>query len=246
MLRLLRFFRFHAWYGRTPPDADALAACRAMAERLPGLSAERIWSELRRILLAPDPAAALELMAENGILDHVLSEARMRPRLAALVEIERRLELDADTVRRLIAVLELAPDAAPALARRLRLSRKESVRISDNIDHADALSADMDGRACRKMLHLLGADLFRDRVLIGWAGDGDDAWEVPWRAAEDWRPVAFPLNGADVFALGVTKGPGVGRILRRVEDWWIEQDFQPDRAACLQRLAEEATNEGKA
>jgi poly(A) polymerase len=98
----------------------------------------------------------------------------------------------------------------------------------------------MDARASRRALYRLGADTFRDLALIGWAGDGAEAWATLWRAAADWRKPAFPLKGADALALGVAKGPEVGRILGRVEEWWIGEDFRPDRPACLQRLAEEA------
>ena len=83
-------------------------------------------------------------------------------------------------------------------------------------------------------------------ALIGWAGDGEDAWSGTWRAVEKWRPPAFPLTGADALALGVSTGPAVGRVLGRVEDWWIGEDFRPDRPACLRRLAEEAARAGEA
>ena len=246
VLRLLRFFRFHAWYGRSPPDKDALAACRAMADRLPGLSSERVWSELRRILLAPDPAAALDLMAEYGVLDHLLPEARPRARLAALCRLENRLEFAPEAVRRLVSVVDVTPDAAAGLARRLRLSNKQRDRIVANVEHAGALTSGMDARASRRALYRLGADLFRDVVLVGWAGDGVAAWEGLWRSAEDWQPPAFWLTGRDALSLGIAKGPAVGRALGRVEEWWIGEDFGPDRAACLQRLREEVAQAGDA
>ncbi len=242
VLRLLRFFRFHAWYGKGAPDDDALAACRAMADKLPTLSAERVWAELRRILLAPDPAAALDLMADNGVLDHVLPEARSRPRLARLCALEARLGLDADAILRLIAVIAIDGKAAPDLARRLRMSNKENARVAANLDQAEAVAPGLDDRASRRALYALGADLFRDRVLIGWAEDGDDdAWPDAWRASAAWRRPVFPLKGADAIALGIPKGPAIGGALSRVEDWWIDADFRPDRAACLARLAAEAT-----
>lgn len=241
ILRLLRFFRFHAWYGRTPPDAEALAACRAMADRLVGLSAERVWSEMRRILLAPNPAAALDLMAKNEILDHVLPEARQRARLTALCHLEDQLGLEPDDVRRLLAVIDVTPDEAARLVRRLRLSRREGSRIIAVVEHARELNSKMDAKSSRRALYRLGTELFRDAALIGWAGDGVAAWAGPWGVAEDWLPLAFPLNGADALALGVVKGPGVGRVLGRVEEWWMGENFGPNRAACLRRLEKEAT-----
>lgn len=240
VLRLLRFFRFHAWYGRSPPDEEALAACRAMADRVAGLSGERIWAELRRILCAPEPAGAIDLMAENGVLGRVLPEARPRARLAALCQLEDRLELDSDAVRRLVAVVDVTPDDAAGLARRLRLSRKEGVRIAAVVEHAVALTSGMDPRASRRAIYRLGADLFRDVALIGWAGDGVAAWAGPWRVVEDWRTPTLPVTGEDALALGVDKGPAVGRILGRVEEWWIGEDFRSNRAACLRRLRKEA------
>lgn len=244
VLRLLRFFRFHAWFGRPPPDEEALTACRAMADRLPDLSGERVWSELRRILLAPDPAAALDLMAENGVLDHVLPEARPRARLAALGRLEDRLGLEPDVVRRLISAIDVTSDGASALARRLRLSNKERSRIVSNAEIPDSLTSVMNERKSRAALYRLGPDLFKDVVLIGWAGDGAAAWAEPWRIGETWVPPEFAVTGADALALGIAKGPEVGRLLRRVEEWWIGEDFQPDRAVCLRRLRDAAAQTG--
>ena len=75
ILRLLRFFRFFAFYGSAPADVEALNACRDMAPQLNQLSVERVWKELSRLLLAPDPTQAFSLMSSYGILAHILPEA---------------------------------------------------------------------------------------------------------------------------------------------------------------------------
>ena len=54
--------------------------------------------------------------------------------------------------------------------------------------------------------------------------------------AETWEAPTFPLTGADVLARGIPEGPEVGRLLKAVEEWWIERDFEPDRTALLDRL----------
>src|SRR6478672_10767184 len=67
-LRILRFFRFYAWYGRGEPDAEAMAACAALAEGMTRLSAERVSKEMLKLLAAPDPRRAVAAMREAGVL----------------------------------------------------------------------------------------------------------------------------------------------------------------------------------
>jgi len=114
-LRILRFFRFLAWFGRAPADSAALAACAEGAKGLDGLSGERIAQELLKLLAAPDPLPALRLMAETGVAAHVLPVPLDEAGLA-------RLDA-ADPVLRLAALVAGAGSAAvAAICARLKLS----------------------------------------------------------------------------------------------------------------------------
>ncbi len=256
VLRLLRFFRFYAYYGRPPVDRDALAACRAMAPALPTLSGERVSGEMLRLLAAPDPASVLRLMYGERILEHVLPEAGDFGRLRQLAWLEsrglRREGLHPDALRRLAAVLETDADGAAAVAARLRLSNRQTERLVTLAAPAAAPAPHMDRRQRRRLLRRLGAEGFRDLVLLGWAGDRASApRDGPWTSedwaallaeADAWTPVALPVKGRDVLDLGVPPGPRVGDLLRRVEDWWEARDYRPDRAACLARLRDLAAD----
>src|SRR5207302_5456917 len=112
VLRLLRFYRFHAHYGRGEADETARAACRKLATLLPGLSGERVAAELLKLLAAPDPLPAIDLMIEDGVLAVVLPEALRRDRLAGLLP----LEPEADRIRRLSALLVSELGAVEAVA----------------------------------------------------------------------------------------------------------------------------------
>ncbi|MEE8333634.1 MAG: CCA tRNA nucleotidyltransferase [Alphaproteobacteria bacterium] len=238
VLRLLRFFRFHGWYGKGAPDAAALDACRALASGLAGLSAERVWSELRRLLAAPDPASVLHLMETNTILAHVLAEADRIPRLAALCALEDRLGLAPDPLRRLAAVI--TTDGDGALARRLRLSRADGKRLHALTAPDRRPNPAVATLENRITLYRLGPERFRDLVLIGWAGGAgkeDDAlWQALWALPETNPMPKFPLAGRDALAAGVPKGPRVGLLLADIEAWWIEGGFTADRKACLAQL----------
>jgi poly(A) polymerase len=250
VLRLLRFFRFHAFYGRDEPDREALAACRELAPLIKNLSAERVRAELFRLLEADDPASVIELMASDRVLPHLLPELKRLDRLAALATIEVTLGLPRDPLRRLAAGLRTTPDGAARIAQRLRCSNRERDRLVALVAGGPRANPGLDAKARRRLLYALGASLFRDRALLAWAAER--AVQRPptparkraaqWRKlladADHWRRPALPVGGRDVAALGIAQGKEVGRLLGLVERWWIARDFVPGRRECLARLAQ--------
>jgi poly(A) polymerase/tRNA nucleotidyltransferase (CCA-adding enzyme) len=233
-LRILRFFRFHARYGAGTPDAAALAAIRAGVPGLARLSAERVWSELARILAAPAPAGAVRLMAALGVLAAVLPEGADPERLARLIA----AGAPADPVLRLAALL--TGDAAAAAAR-LRLSNQERERLAA-LRAGPAPVPDMDDDALRRLLADTPAEILIGRAWL--AGDGSARWQgLRERLAALPRPV-FPLEGRDALALGLAPGPAVGALLRAVRAWWLAGGCTADAAACRAELARLASPAG--
>ncbi|HEY3697631.1 CCA tRNA nucleotidyltransferase [Phenylobacterium sp.] len=232
-LRILRFFRFTAWYGRGVPDAAAVAACAALKDGLGRLAAERVSKELLKLLAAADPRAAVALMAETGVMAEVLPEAAGLARSEALAALGVR-----DPELRLAALLPDDPAVAAAAARRLRLSNDLRDRLVAAADGAVPLDAEMTAAEARRALYALGARTVADRAWLGAAADPTAAagWRRLAALAHDWRKPKFPLSGADVAALGVRRGPRVGALLREAEAWWVENDFPDDRLALLARL----------
>ena len=229
-LRVLRFFRFFAWYGRGDPDAGGLAACARLRDGVVTLSAERVSKELLKLLAARDPRRALSLMAEAGVLAVVLPEAANWARFEAMAVITSDPEL------RLAALLPDDPEAAAALAARLRLSNAQRDRLVAALRPARSFRRE-EGRAA---LYRLGAPAFRDRVHLWWAEHRDQeprAREL-LDLAETWTPPRFPLTGEDVMAAGVPRGPKVGETLRALEDRWVAEGFPEDREGLLRRLRE--------
>jgi poly(A) polymerase len=236
VLRLLRFFRFHAWYGSGEPDAAALAACSRFAELLPTLSGERVAAELLRLLLAPDPASAVALMRDHGVLQPILPELTRVERLRVLVLIEDEIG-DRDAVRRLAALLPPAQAGALAVAARLKLSNADRDRLA-MLAAPPLAVAPLDERGARRALHRIGAALFRDLVLLDWADSPGTAprHRALLAAADAWTPVALPVKGQDVLEHGVAAGPAVGELLAEIERWWEEGDYRATREDCLSKL----------
>ncbi|MEJ1976768.1 MAG: CCA tRNA nucleotidyltransferase [Acetobacteraceae bacterium] len=214
-LRILRFFRFQARYGRGEPDPAALAAIAAGVPGLARLSVERVWSELKRILAAPDPSAALSLMARLGVLAAVVPEGADPARVSGLPP---------DPILRTAALLTGDP---ATFAARLKLSAAEAEHLAALRGPAPC-GDDSDLRRALADTPLA--------VLTGrsWLAGQPPAMRA--RLAALPRPV-FPLEGRDVVALGVPPGPRVGALLRQVRAWWMAGGCLAGPSDCRAELA---------
>jgi poly(A) polymerase len=227
VLRLLRFYRFHAWYGRGSGDEAARAACRAATPLLATLSGERSQAETMKLLAAPDPIPALAMMEEDGVLARLIPAARPLDVVERLVAIEP----EPDALRRLAVLIA---EGGEAIARRFRMSNADRDRL---LALAEPVPLDTDPKAQRRLLYRMGPELYRDRVLITAAIADTLARAKPlMRAAAKWKPVSFPLRGADVTEAGVPSGPAIGQLLQEIEAWWEAGDFKATRTQCLAEL----------
>lgn len=226
-LRILRFFRFHAWYGAGAVDAEGLAACKGGVEGLAQVSSERLRVEILRLLAAPDPTTTLAAMATADVLPTLFgAEARD---IAPLIAVERSVGAAPNPILRLAA---LAPSRAGFLAERLRLSRAEASTLAGLAPPWSDLGANVGD--WRRALHRLGLATFRARSLLA-ASVGETEYLCRrLQACEDWTPHRLPVNGRDLIKLGLTHGPEVGAMLHALEEYWLKRDFSPNRDELIQ------------
>jgi poly(A) polymerase len=234
-LRILRFFRFFARYARRKPDAQTLAALRDGVRGLRRLSAERVWAELKRILVAHDPSESVALMAELGVLQAVLPEGANAARLARVV----RSGAPPDPLLRFAALV--TGDIA-AVSERLKLSGEETQKVVALQQRAAVPRPDDDDAMLRRMLAENEKSVLMGRSWIA-GGDAPGWRELRDRLAGTEVPV-FPLQGRDVVALGVAPGPRVGELLQQVQAWWLAGGCVADREECLGELERAASGGG--
>ena len=240
-LRILRFFRIHAYYGQGEFDADGLAACRAHVDGIAKLSGERIQKEMLRVLSAEAPVPALRAMAAAGVLTKVLPGPIDIPRLEAMAANERDTFTAPDAILRLAAALADGEAQAAALTQAWRLSNKDAERLASLAAQSPPkIVSYLSIREVRRTLYRIGAERFVDFCRLRWAEDKKPSNQMQWRAliamAMSWRRPKLPLTGAQVMQAGVPAGPEVGRVLAEVEEWWIDADFTDDEFSIVERL----------
>ena len=246
-LRILRFFRFHAWYAHGPPDAAGLHACVVARAGLETLSRERVRMELMKLLVAPRATPTLAVMAETGILGTVLGGVPLLASFENMAKVEAAIGAPADAVQRLGALGVATMEDAERLSERLRLSNAEFERLMA-LEYWWRVKPAAGEHAARVLLYQLGTKSFVDRALVAWsrsdAGAADAAWRQLATLAQRWIAPIFPLKAQDFLSRGVPKGPPMGAALRAAEQAWVDADFPDDRAA-IEAIAERAAKDNK-
>ncbi len=254
-LRILRYFRFQARFGRQEVDLMSEMACADMAAMLKALSRERIGMEVMNLLALPNPAPIVARMAELGVLGVVLPEGDAAG-LAQLVDEEARQGVAPDALRRLAALLPADVAVTDGVAARFRLSGAQKKRLGCAAGReiplpiGEGLGVGERGEAerplsrggppppnlplkgeelsARTLAYRFGVEQALDRLLLMGADIAPlHGWSIP----------KFPLKGGDIVARGVSAGPEVARILRKVEDRWVAEGF-PDAARVWEILGE--------
>lgn len=239
-LRILRFFRFHAWYGQGQPDADGLAACARLAGMIDGLSGERIQAEILKLLGAPDPAPVWQAMIAAGVVAHAVPKATRVADLIRLVGAERHLGLAAGPLRRLAALTgPMEGEQVAILKARLKLSNHDEAALLA-IDGMGETLALIGQGSFGRALYRRDPELVRDAALLGYARSRlPDLHRLGALLAfiGSWREPRFPVSGSDLVTRGIQPGAGMGRLLKQVEDWWVAGGFMASREECLAELA---------
>ena len=241
-LRILRYFRFHAWYAQNEPmDKEALTACRELKAGLKNLSSERVWSETKKLLSAPAPFRTVNTMLINGILETLLPEASNSEGLQLLCDLETQAGLETDPYLRLIAMAARDEFAMAGLCRRLKMSNKEKSRLLKWAGDQSQIKPGLTDKDQKISIYKAGRQTAMDRAILRAAGAGDpiirNEWLNIYKTAQDWDWPEFPITGKDLIAAGLPPGPKVGKAMQALEALWVRSGFNANKQALLAALA---------
>jgi len=240
VLRILRFYRFNAWYG-SDLDTEGHAACVRAAPKLEGLARERVWKELKKLLAAPDPGPVVKAMQEGHVFDPVWPGRLDLNLLLSIINADRGKGRAPDTLVRAAALCGGDVTEVRNLASQMKASNAEADRLAAMCTPVsgdlDPVRPGADAVTRRRALYVLGAQAFSDRMRLAEArGEGDA--DADLEAAAHWRKPVLPVTGRDLIEQGFEPGPQLGAVMKRLETQWIESDFNLDRSALLALAAE--------
>jgi poly(A) polymerase len=232
-LRILRFFRFHARYGKGDPDPLALAACATVASHLASLSGERIQQEMLKILAVKSPSAVLSIMAKTKILSQIMPKAAV-DNVVRLEQWETKTGALPHADLRLAALLVSAESEIAAVAKAWKLSRDFSRRLELIVGTAQKIHADLSRPEQKKLLRRAGKEIYQAAVLARASAAQDFLpYRVLFDLPEQWTAPQFPVTGEDLKIVGFDEGKRLGDALRNLEALWEASDYTLTREQVL-------------
>lgn len=222
-LRALRFLRFSAEYGTGTLDEAGFAATLAAREGLNILSGERIWQELKKLLMAQHGAGIVAQAEAHGLLAGLLGVKTTPARLTALLTKAQESEEEADAITRLYALANTDEAAIALLAERLRLSNSDKNQI---LGLSRALLHHAEG-ASPRLLAYRAPDAALAALLLANA----PASLIANLRKELASPPRFLITGADLLTRGMSPGSAIGQSLARIEAAWIKAGLPDGRDA---------------
>ncbi len=239
-LRILRFFRFYAIYGKAPIDEKALKACIEQREGLKNLSIERVRDELAKILVTDRVIETLKIMYDNEILSYVFPKSENLDKLDFLIRLVERLKLPRDVMRRIFVLYAPDKEMAEYLAGRLKLSRKDRQNLVSWAENQVDLKDYENAKGLRRLVYCFGKGFARDKLLLQAALEMKEMPHIEdvLKNIETMAVPVFPLRGKDIMQQGVEDNRQIGKILEKLEKIWIESDFQLSRESLLAKISD--------
>jgi len=221
-LRILRFFRFQAWFGSGKMDADAVSACHKHRAGLKTISKERVTDEMLKLLRSPDPLRSLSVMKENRILPGLV--AKSAP-LIYFKQLKKIQNINFETLG-FVILSGFSSAGTRRIAKELRLPNRTIKQLDTAIFFLKTFK-EITPHSQKLLLYRAGVEtaeiILISRMLI----DGKNAAQITAALKEFYKiemPV-LPVTGRDLIAKGMKQGPEIKTALDKIERLWIRNGF---------------------
>ena len=231
-LRILRFFRMSALYGADGGDkldAAGLAACGAHGVALARLSQERISTEFRLLLSAPNPAPAILAMEGAGLLTRIITGCRA-DFITRFIDLETAVGARADWIFRLVI---LGGQGVAEGESALRLSNVEKKSYTGVLMAGKVLDSGDSGMKSSALGYYYGAEIARAAVMYQAVQLGQDLdkavlEQIDFGANQQNK---YPIKAVDL--MDFAEGRELGDLLKKGERIWVQSNFTKTKEAVL-------------
>jgi tRNA nucleotidyltransferase (CCA-adding enzyme) len=211
-LRILRYFRFQSKLDNPKWDEDTLKAIKDNADGIKGISVERIWQEMSKLLMSSNAEESLEWMNKTGV-NELIGLGGIKPSKLG------------EPVGPIVSLAILLDNSN--IARQWKMSKYDTEMLDFLIKHK---GQNIDIKQAKDML-VKGVS--QDH-LLAWANmhNKNDVYD----AVHSFEKPEFPVNGQDLLAMGYKAGPNLGQLLSDLQDQWMKSNYKLSKEELLKKV----------
>lgn len=241
-LRILRFFRFNAFYGNNnlKLSSDSIKACTKNKNKIKKLSSERVQNEFFKILNSSDPYFIVSIMRKIEILD-LLFEHKVETKIfKKLLLIEKENSFSKNHILRFASLALKNKKINSNNLQMFNFSKKERKELCLLTNQEFEIHNKLNKSDIKKILYSIDRKTLKDMAKLSWALSNNRVTNKNWKnVLSQIDKVAipiFPLKATDILDYGLEEGPIIGEILKTVEQDWIDSNFEHNKEDLLFKL----------
>lgn len=241
-LRILRFFRFNAFYGNNnlKLSSDSIKACTKNKNKIKKLSSERVQNEFFKILNSSDPYFIVSIMRKIEILD-LLFEHKVETKIfKKLLLIEKENSFSKNHILRFASLALKNKKINANNLQMFNFSKKERKELCLLTNQEFEIHNKLNKSDIKKILYSIDRKTLKDMAKLSWALSNNRVTNKNWKnVLSQIDKVAipiFPLKAKDILDYGLEEGPIIGEILKKVEQDWIDSNFEHNKEDLLFKL----------
>lgn len=241
-LRILRFFRFNAFYGNNnlKLSSDSIKACIKNKNKIKKLSSERVQNEFFKILNSSDPYFIVSIMRKIEILD-LLFEHKVETKIfKKLLLIEKENSFSKNHILRFASLALKNKKINSNNLQMFNFSKKERKELCLLTNQEFEIHNKLNKSDIKKILYSIDRKTLKDMAKLSWALSNNRVTNKNWKnILSQIDKVAipiFPLKAKDILDYGLEEGPIIGEILKTVEQDWIDSNFEHNKEDLLFKL----------
>lgn len=238
-LRILRYFRFYGRIAEKPGDHEpsTLQAIKENAKGLAGISGERIWVELKKILLGNHVNHLVRLMYELDIAQYI--GLPLDGNLEEFDRVTKSIQNLCPKPMTVLTSLFKVKDDVTNLDLRLKISKEEKNLGLFLVKHRQELTKATGPEPLRPYQDFIMDSREANTnakicELLKYQGE-----EHLLREMQQWTVPSFPVSGHDLRKMGVSSGKDIGTALQQLRDEWKKSGYHMDKEellSCLKKL----------
>ena len=238
-LRILRYFRFYAYYGKNNIEKNQINTFKNLSSNLKKLSSERLYYEFEKILLSNNAYKVIKLMQNSGVLKYIIFNKNYIERIKSLNKFNKINHL-IDFSTRLAIILN--KKNLLKVSRNLKLSKAENNKINKIIKLNKSFNFKDFEKNKSKYVYYYGHEILQSLLIYNFFKHTSNSKVEKYLriiySVKNLKIPNLPIYGKDIIRFGIKPGPKIGKLIKFIESWWILNNFKPSKKECLKKVEE--------